>query len=97
MAILNNYRVNNNGIYHIRVTWDKNNNKTAIFINGEEAGFGSYLLSSLIPTTLRIGKIETVGYYTPYRVGFVIDELLVYNTVLDENVFPQINFDIIGS
>lgn len=95
LVLLNNYKVNNNGVYHIRLTWDKNYSKTSIYINGQEAGFSNYLLSALTPTTFKIGAIESVNSYSSSRVGFVIDELLIYNVVLDE-VFPQVSSDIIS-
>lgn len=95
VALLNNTNFNNSSIYHLRITWDRTYSKTSIFINGKEAGFGSYLLSALTPATLKIGAIENVENYLSGKTGFVIDELIVYNQILPD-IFPQLTSDIVN-
>lgn len=85
-----------NGIYHIRVVWDRNNNKTSIFINGKEIATGWFLLSALNPTTIKIGKVESVDSYFMQRVGCIIDEFALYSTVLDPTKFPLLESDVIN-
>ncbi|AEO93470.1 gp211 [Bacillus phage G] len=93
---LNNETIYNNEIYHIRFSWFANNSesKTTIFINGKKVASGNYLLSELSPKFLRLGEIETINTYSSYFKGCLIDELVLYNKVLNENKFSQISPDI---
>lgn len=93
---LSKQKIYYNGIHHIRVTWDRNNNKTAIYLNGKEVATGWFLLSALNPTTIKIGAIENISSYFSQKSGCVIDEFTVYDKVLDPKKFPQLKPDIIN-
>lgn len=93
---LSNHSMYNNETYHVRLSWLSNNSRniTTLFINGKRVVEGFYLPSSLNPKFLKLGSVENVNSYSPEFVGCLIDELVIYNKILDDNTFEQLSYDI---
>jgi hypothetical protein len=92
---VNSNLIRNNEIYHIRLTWSSAKNETVIYVNGQAAANGNYVVSGLVgPHYLKIGAVETIPGYNDDFYGCVIDEMLVYSRI--PSGFPSLTADMIS-
>lgn len=79
-------------VHHIRISWDFISKSVQVFLNGKQVVANSYNGTSLNPSVIRVGEIETIDNNLTFR-DTVIDEIVIYNQ--PASVFTQLKNDFI--
>lgn len=79
-------------IHHIRVSWDFVSKSIQVFLNGRQVAANSYNSTSLNPSVLRVGEVETIDSNLTFR-DTIIDEIVIYNQPIA--TFTQLKNDFI--